>query len=73
MSSIKIQGKSYEINSNQEEELKELLKDYKKTSVVEFKSFDLMQIIIGGIIFELAKKTFFNYKDMIFDIINKTS
>lgn len=31
----------------------------------------MVRIIIEGIVFELVKKTFFNYKEMISDIIKK--
>tara|TARA_Y100000310_G_C20014691_1_gene504590 strand:- start:108 stop:332 length:225 start_codon:yes stop_codon:yes gene_type:complete len=60
-----------DINDRQREDLDKLLKDYKTNRFVEFKSFDIVQIIIGGIIYDLTKQVYKNYKEMIKDILEK--
>ena len=60
-----------EINESQKKELDDLLKDYKTDRIVEFKSFDIVQIIIGGILYDLTKQVYKNYKEMIMDILKK--
>lgn len=70
MEKVKVDNIEYEVSSQQIDKLKLLLKDYKKTSIVEFQSFDLVQIIIEGLVYELTKKTLFDYRKKIFDIIN---
>lgn len=73
MSKVSIDSKDYEITQKQANELITLLKNYelqKPYSIKESKE-DLIRIIIEGLIFELTRKTFMNYVEMINDIIGK--
>ena len=72
MAEIRIGRDRYKINSIQEKQFQELLKGHEKTTLVEFKSFDIVDIVVGGIVYDLGKATFNNYKQMIADILNNT-
>ena len=77
---VKIENSSFDITKEQEEKLVTLLKkikDKEKKKPIYFitESFPelpvIVQIVIAGAIWDLAKKTFKNYQQMIMDIINE--
>ena len=82
MATIEIGNNSFEITKKQEEKLIVLLqeikeKDKEKPIYLITKSFSelppIIQIIIAGVTWDLAKNTFKNYQQMIMDIINEKS
>ncbi len=73
MPKLSIDSKNYEITQKQADELINLLKDYKlkKPYFLKESKEDLVRIIVEGLIFELVKKVYMNYVEMINDIIRK--
>ena len=76
---VKILNEEYHIDKSQEEKLIELIKNIRRKETKELlfitESIDqlplFVQIIIGGVVWDLSKQTYRNYKGMIKDIINK--